>query len=448
MRAFIAKLKDRDDLVEIEKEEDVKFGVGAYIRKVSDTDGPAVLLKNIRGHSVPVLGGLFASRRRGLWAYEAQEEGALDTYLRALRNPHKPKLVSNGPCQEIIKKEESADVTVFPNPVYSELDVGPYITMGVTISKDPETGIRNAGLYRLQVKDKRRLGLWASAFQHVSVHLNKAENQNKPLEVAVALGVDPSVLLAAASKTPYGMDEYEVAGGLRMKPLELVKCKTVDLEVPSSSEIVIEGNVPPNVREEEGPFGEVTGYYGDGGQSPVIEISAITHRRDPIYLAGLTGMPTTDNHVLKGISYDATVYEELRRTFPDVRAVHFPSAGGTRNILFISMESRYEGETKAIISAALGLNSRPKLVVVVDPDINVYDPVKVLWAIAFHSQPAKDSVIIEGLPGFRLDPSIDDDGSSSALGIDATRPLGRKFPEMVNVPGVENIPDLNRLTRA
>ena len=447
LRAFIDRLRSENDLAEITTEVDPRFEVSAYIRKTSDAEGPAVLMKRVKGYSTPILGGVFAARRRGLWAYDAGEGDAISKYLHALHNPLRPTLVEEGPCQQIVLLGDSADMTKFPNPIYSEKDAGHYVTMGVTTTKDPETGVRNEGIYRLQVKGKDKLGIYSSISQHVMVHLAKAESQGKPLPVAIALGTDPSILLAAAAKVPYGVDEYELAGGLRGSPVELVKCRTVDLEVPASSEIIIEGRIPPKVREEEGPFGEVTGYYGDAGPRPVIEITAITHREQPIYLAGLTGMPTTDNHILKGISYDASAFEELRRTFPEVRGVHFHPAGGVRSIMFVSLHQRYNGQAKAVIAAALGLSFRPKLMVVVDSDVNVYSVNEVLWAIATRSQPKEDIVVVDGLPPFSLDPSADEEGISSSMGIDATRPFGRAFPEVVSVPGVDSLPNLGDLRR-
>ena len=431
LRTFMEKLRDESDLLEIDTPVDPKFEVAAYIRKTSDTAGPAVLLKTIPGYATPILGGLFAARRRALWGYGATNEDALHRYVQAFQNPRKPRLSETGPSQEVVLTGDQIDVSRFPNPVYSELDAGHYITMGVLVSKDPETGVRNAGIYRLQVKSKGRLGLFASERQHVALHLAKAEAQGKPLEVAVAVGTDPTVMLAAAAKPPYGFDEFDLAGGLRSAPLNLIRCRTVNLEVPATSEIVLEGRIPPKVREMEGPFGEVTGYYGDAAPRPIIELTAITHREEPIYLAGLTGMPTTDNHILKEVSYNATYYEELRRAYPEVKGVHFPSAGGTRNIMFIALKPRYDGEARAVLLAAFGLAARPKMVVTVDPDINIHDPEQVLWAIAFRSQPAQDVLIADHLPGYALDPSLEKDRLSSSLGIDATTPVDHLFPPIV-----------------
>jgi 2,5-furandicarboxylate decarboxylase 1 len=213
----------------------------------------------------------------------------------------------------------------------------------------------------------------------------------------------------------------------------------VDIEVPATAEIVIEGKVLPNVREMEGPFGEFTGFYGKEENNPVVEVTAITHRKDPIYLAGLTGLPTTDNHILKEFAYSATMYEKLKNDYPEVQNVHYSPAGGSQFFIIISMKQRYKGEARNVLLSALGDLSRPKFVVVVDDDIDIFDHVKVLWAMNFCMQPAEDVIIIPCLAGGPLDPSVPEKDITSVIGIDATRPFGVEFPEVVKIPGTDEV---------
>lgn len=432
-------LEMEGELVRVKKEVDPKYEIAAYIRKTSDLQGPALLFEKVKGHKIPVVGGLFVKRELALMAMEATNVSVLQKILKGLRNPIPPKLVNEGPCQEVVLKGPDVDLWKFPHPIYSEKDGGPYITVGVQISKDPETNTKNAAIYRMQVKGKNRLGIMSHAFQHLATQFAKAEDKGKPLDIAVALGTDPVVAYASQVKAPYGVDELEIAGGIRGEPVEVVKCKTVDIEVPATAEIVIEGKVLPNVREPEGPFGEFSGFYGMKGNNPVVEVTAITHRKGPIYQAGLTGLPITENHVLKEFAYTATMYDKLKQDYPEVQNVYYSPAGGAQFMVIISLKQRYKGEARNVIMSALGDLSRPKFVVVVDDDIDIFDPVKVLWAMNFCMQPAEDIIIIPSVAGGPLDPSVPEKDVTSVIGIDATRPFGVEFPEVVKIPGTDEV---------
>lgn len=439
LRQFLAVLEKKRELVRVKKEVNLKYEIGAYIRKTSDLQGPALLFEKVKGHKISVVGGIFATRKLASMALEATEKKAVQKFLKGIKNPIPPKLVSKGPCQEVVLKGAKVDLGKFPIPIYGEKDAGPYITVGVQISKDPETGSKNAAIYRMQVKGKNRLGIMSHAFQHLATQFAKAEAKGEPLEVAVPIGIDPVIPLASQVKAPYGVDELEIAGGIRGQPVEVVKCKTLDLEVPATAEIVIEGKVLPNVREQEGPFGEFTGFYGLQENNPVVEVTAITHRKNPIFQAGLTGLPTTENHIMKEFAYEATLYERLKQEYPEVQNVHYSPAGGTQFIVFISLKQRYKGEAKNVLLSALGDSSRPKFVIVVDDDVDIYDHIKVLWALSFCTQPAEDIFIVPGTAGGPLDPSVPEKEVTSVMGIDATRRFGVKFPEVVRNPGVEKV---------
>jgi 2,5-furandicarboxylate decarboxylase 1 len=237
---------------------------------------------------------------------------------------------------------------------------------------------------------------------------------------------------------PYGTDEMDLAGALRGEPVEVVKAETVDLEVPATAEIIIEGTVLPNVREQEGPFGEVSGYYTPANPKPIIEVSAITHRKNPIYQAALTGMPTTENHILKQLPLEATFYWMLKKEFPGVTAVHFPAAGTVGMIAVIAIKQHYESEARNVIATMLG-SRRNKIIIVVDEDIDIFDMEKVFWAIATRSQADEDVIIFPRLVATAMDPSVRKLRVGAGLGIDATRPFGQPFPEMVKVPGAEAV---------
>jgi len=441
LRTFINALEEAGDLIRIDEEIETKHGIAAYIRKTSDISGPALFFERVKGFSIPVVGGLFAHRRRAVMALNTTSEEAVSTFLAARDNLLPTRIVKSGPCKEVICVGKEADLLRLPVPTYCADDSGPYITAGVVISKDPEDGSKNASIYRMEVKGKRRLGVLSEPPHHLGIHFRSAEALGKPLEVAVALGVAPGVLIATQWEAPYGVDELTLAGALQGKAIDVVKCETVDLEVPATAEIVIEGKMLPKVRENEGPFGEYTGYYTEAYPKPVIEVTAITHRRNPIYLAMLTGMPTTENQVIKMIPMEASAYALLKQRFPGVKAVHFPGAGGTGLMGIVSLQQHAKNEARAVLATMLGAQGN-KIVVVVDDDVDIFDLEKVVWAICTRCQADRDLLVVPRMMGWQLDPSAEEIGTYAVMGIDATRPYGVPFDKVAEVPRVDHVPDL------
>ncbi len=435
LRQFLALLEQKKELVRLSKPVDVRFEIAAYIRKTSDRQGPAILFDNIKGFNIPVLGGVFATRERALLALECDTHTCMDRFQSALEHLVPPRIVTTGPCKEVICRGSDVDLTGLPVPIFAEKDAGPFITLGLTISKDPETGKKNTSIYRLQLKAPNRLGILA---QQLSRQLAKSEARGEGLPVAIAIGTDPVLPIATQWQAPYGTDEMELAGALRGKPIEVTRAETVDLEIPATAEIVIEGTILPHVREEEGPFGEVSGYYTPAYPKPVIEVSALTHRKSPIYQAALTGMPTTENHILKQLPLEATYYWELKRQHASVTGVHFPAAGTVGLIVVVAMKQAQEFEARNVIATMLGTR-RNKIIIVVDDDVDIYDMEKVLWAVATRCRPDEDVVQFSHLATPALDPSVKRLGVGAGLGIDATKPFGEPFPEVVKIPGIADI---------
>jgi 2,5-furandicarboxylate decarboxylase 1 len=440
LREFIAYLEDRKELRRIRKPVDTKYEIAAYIRKTSDIKGPALLFENVNGSEIPVFGGAFATRKRGLLALEASEKEYAEKFHHALEHLMPPRKISSGPCKEVVLKSEDADLSRFPIPIFSQNDSGPFITAGLVISKDPESARSNTSIYRLQVHGARRMGVKA---QQLHRQLRKAEAKGEALPVAIAIGTDPVLMLASQWDAPYGVDELELAGALRGEPVEVVRAETVDLMVPATAEIVIEGYIQPQIREIEGPFGEVGGYSTPQFPKPVIEVTAITHRKDPIFQAALTGMPTTENHILRQIPMEATYYWELKKRHPGVTAVHFPAAGAILFLVIIAVKQTYLYEARNAI-ASMFATRRNKIIIVVDDDVDIYDMEKVMWAVATRSRPEEDVVVFPRLSTSGMDPSAfrlegTDSFWNSGLGIDATKPYGQPFPDVVEIPGVDKV---------
>ena len=435
LREFLNLLEEKGELLKTKKPVDVKFEIASYIRKTSDQHGPALLFENVKNFNMPVVGGVFATRERAFLALESSPQDYVNRFEHALDHVVPPKLVSTAPCKDVIHTGKDVDLTRLPIPTFSEKDPAPFITLGLCISRDPKGGGKNTSIYRLQLKGRSRLGIMA---QQLVRQLTEAESIGKGLPIAIAIGTDPVLALATQWMAPYGTDELALAGALRGEPVEVVKAETVDLEVPATAEIIIEGMVLPNVREEEGPFGEVSGYYTPANPKPIIEVSAITHRRNPIYQAALTGMPTTENHVLKQLPLEASFYWQLKKEFPGVSAVHFPAAGTVGMTCVIAMKQAYECEARNVIAAMIGTR-RNKITIVVDDDVDIFDMEKVWWAIATRTQADEDVIIFPRVVATAMDPSVRKLRVGSSLGIDATKPFGQRFPEIVKVPGVEGV---------
>ena len=435
LREFLKFLEEHGELLKTKKPVDTKFEISSYIRKTSDQRGPALFFENVKNFDMPVVGGIFATRERAFLALETSSQDYVHKFQNALDHLLPPKLVSNAPCKDVIHTGNDVDLTRLPIPIFSEKDPAAFITLGLSISRDPKSGGKNTSIYRLQLKGRNRLGIMA---QHLVRQLVEAESLGKGLPIAIAIGTDPVIPLATQWMAPYGTDEMALAGALRGQPVEVVKAETVDLEVPATAEIVIEGNVLPNIREQEGPFGEVSGYYTPANPKPVIEVSAITHRKNPIYQAALTGMPTTENHILKQLPLEATFYWMLKKEFPGVTAVHFPAAGTVGMISVIAMKQAYECEARNVIATMFG-SRRNKITIVVDDDVDIYDMEKVLWAIATRTQADEDIIIFPRLVATAMDPSVRKFRVGSSLGIDATKPFGQQFPEMVTIPGADRV---------
>jgi UbiD family decarboxylase len=268
----------------------------------------------------------------------------------------------------------------------------------------------------------------------------KAEEKRRGLEVATAIGVEPTIVIGSQAKVPYGIDEFYVAGGLRGGPVQLTRCESIDVEVPASTEIVIEGVTIPGERVADGPYGEYPGCYSEAKQAPVLKVTAITMRGNPIYQTALTGMPVTENHTLIEYANAAVVYREAKKIVPEVKAVHMTPGGTFRHHVVVSIRKRSQEEARNVILALLSLGIGLKQVTVVDDDIDVYDPLDVEWALSTRMQPDRDIIIIPRIACSTLDPSVPAPRITAAWGIDATMPIGdRQRFEKINIPGVDKV---------
>ncbi len=425
LRAFLTRLEQEDHLARVQVEVDTRYEVGAICRKVLNAFGPALFFERPKGHSIPLVTNILATRERYALALETTPDRLHEEWVKRTAHPVAPTLVKTGPCKENILMGDDIDLFKLPIPIWNALDGGAYITFPCHISRDPETGERNCGMYRTMVHDKRTVGILAAPFRHIS--LQRAKAPDRPFPVAIALGLDPAIHIAAVAPFPQGVDEMSMAGALRGEPVELVACETVPLEVPAHAEIVLEGFIPPGVLREEGLFGEFTGYYGLHGPKPVIELTAMTFRNNPIHQAVYEGRPPNEDSVMLAVPLESELVRLV--PLPGLKRVHLGIGGCGAFNAVAAIEKRFEGHGKMMGMAILGAwaGRQIKNLIVVDDDIDPSDPTQVEWALATRVQPHRDVEIIRETLGVNLDPSLPRFERSSGLArtskmiIDATR---------------------------
>ncbi|HHY65655.1 MAG TPA: UbiD family decarboxylase [Alicyclobacillus sp.] len=436
-RSWLAHLEATGRLATVNKPVSLDYELAAVAKHLDGKQ--AVLFKNIPGYAMPVVSGIAANRKWLAEACNVDDHELIHKFTHAVSHPRPYCLVENAaaPVKEHVILTEIDLLKVLPIPVHHEHDAGSYITAGLFIVRDPKTRKQNVAIHRLQVSGKDRLGVLL--LPRHTYHLYKqAEERGEPLECAIVIGVDPITLLASQASTPFGVDELEIASAMHHDPLRVVRCETVDIDVPATAEVVIEGRILPNIREPEGPFGEFPKYYGPRSEKEVIQVTAITHRNDPVFY---TIIPAGYEHLLLGgIPREASLFQTIRQTVPTVTEVHMTPGGTCRYHAVVSIRKTQEGQGKNAILAALANSFDIKHVVVVDEDVDIFNPEEVEWAIATRFQAEKDLVVVRGTQGSKLDPSTSN-GVGSKMGLDCTVPLNRdEFRyQRIRIPGYDSI---------
>jgi 4-hydroxy-3-polyprenylbenzoate decarboxylase len=443
LRAFIYALEQAGELKRIHVEVDPILEISEIADRVSKRGGPALLFENVTGSRVPLLINAFGSPRRMEIALSVNSIEEISGRIRDLvqMKPPKgfmdklkmiprlaefgsfpPKYVDDGPASEVVRKE---NFSLLDLPILQcwPQDAGRYITFPVVFSRDPESGRRNCGMYRLQVYDGQTTGMHWQIHKQGAEHFRRASKMGSAnrMEVAVAIGTDPAVTLSAIAPLPPGIDEMLFAGFLRSKPVELMRCQTVDLEVPASAEFVLEGTVDLNERRTEGPFGDHTGFYSLPDPYPVFRLHCMTHRRDPIYSTTLVGPPPMEDCYM-GRAVERIFLPLMQLQLPEIVDVHLPFEGIFHNLMLVSIRKSYPGQARKVMSAIWGLGQAmfTKCIVVVDEDVNVQNVREVVWKALNHIDPERDIQFVLG-PIDSLDHSSRLPSYGSKMGVDATR---------------------------
>jgi 4-hydroxy-3-polyprenylbenzoate decarboxylase len=439
---FLADLDKRRQLVRIADRVSPTLEIAAVTDRAckSQQGGPALLFENPSGFDIPVASNIFGSLERMQLALGVNKLEDLEKEIDDLMTPPAPKgvmdalkllpvvgrladlmpkTVKDAPCQEVVNRDGTLDdlpiLTCWPG------DGGPFITLPLVFTRDPETGTRNIGVYRMQVFDGRTTGMHWQRHKGGAQHYRVAERLGRRLEVAVALSPEPILAYCATAPMPEGLDELLLGGFLSRRRIEVVKCVTVDLEVPASSHIVLEGYVEPGERRREGPFGDHTGFYSQPDDYPVFHLTCVTRRSRPTYLTTIVGIPPMEDYYL-GLASERIFLPMIRKTVPEIVDMHFPAEGIFHNLVIVSIDKRYPGHARKIMNAFWGLGQLmfSKTIVVVDKDVNVHDVGEVAWIVGTHMDPLRDVQMTRG-PVDDLDDAADLPAYGGKMGIDATR---------------------------
>jgi 4-hydroxy-3-polyprenylbenzoate decarboxylase len=444
LRDFVDDLRKRGELVEIDAPVDPRLEIAEIADRCvkSSSGGPALLFTAVRGHSMPVLINALATRARmsaALGVSDLDELGGKLKHLLKLGTPGSgmskigmlfelkdlagalPKDVRSAACQEVVEEGDAVDLSRLPVITCWPKDGGPFITLPLVFTKHPQTGVQNAGVYRMQIYDRRTTGMHWQRHKHGREHQADSAGDGK-MPVAVAIGTDPVVTYAATAPMPANIDEMVLAGFLRGKGVPMVHCKTVDLKVPADADIVLEGYVDNRELRAEGPFGDHTGVYTPTEDFPVFHVTCMTRRRDPIYWTTIVGKPPMEDAWL-GKATERLFLPLLQQMLPEVVDYNLPVEGGFHNLAIVSVRKRYPGQAKKVMYALWGLGHMMMLtrnILVVDHDVDVQDVRTVAWVALNNVDAGRDLVFAPG-PVDHLDHAGPLPLLGTKLGIDATR---------------------------
>jgi 4-hydroxy-3-polyprenylbenzoate decarboxylase len=438
---LITEFEKNGELKRVQIEVDSYLEIAEIMRRGMYSDGPAILFENVKGYNMPVLGNAFGSMKRleiGLEMTDFTEIGKRITDMTKMDVPSGllnklkklpelakmtasfPKAETSGPVTEITSSNTSFEdlpiLKSWPN------DAGKFITLGLVATKHPETGVRNLGVYRIQIIDKTHALMHWQKHKRGAHHGDISKDRGEKIPTAIIIGGEPATIFSSIAPVPEGLDKYLFAGITRKEGIKTVKCKTIDLDVPANAEIVLEGYVDPVDIRDEGPFGDHTGYYTPVEPYPTFTLTGIMRRKDPIYVTTVVGKPVLEDAYI-GKVIERSFLPLIQMFHPEVVDYSMPAAGWFQGLAIISIKKRYPGQAKKVMMGLWGMGqlSLTKTFVVVDDDIDVHDMNDVIWAITTRADAARDTIIINNTPTDTLDPASPRVNLGSKMGIDATQ---------------------------
>lgn len=426
MREFNDFLESQGDLVHVKDEVDPKI-CGALSGIQLYGKGPAVIYDNVIGADFPICVGNMASMQRFMWALGVEKESEInEEWARRTEKLIPPKIVDTAPCQEVVIDEPDIDINKYCNIVWHDKDKAPFgLTLGLSITKDIDTGVQNAGIYRGENYNNpsKSLSWGAPEYTHGRQHLMGWEEANKPMPIAIATGLDPITLMVGATRTPPNVDEFHLAGALRQEAVEMVKCQTIDIYVPATAEFIFEGYVYPHKLRQETTewFGEFTGHYGEQRLMPEVVIHRVTHRKDACFQGTREQWENTESFFINGTTSQCEAYKTLKSLVPGIIDMRCNKTFEA----IVKIKKMFKGHPQQVMDAVWGSTySRYKHVFVVDEDVDIWDYDSLHWALSTRVDAARDITITKRRGGQWLDPSVPltEKGYESCMGVDCTMP--------------------------
>ena len=431
LRTFIAQVEstDPEEIARVTKPISPRYEITALLTQLERSKRfPLLFCEKVNGSDAPVVINVQASRKLMAFALDCRPEELAGTFSARQSQPISPVELSAAPVHEVVRLGEEVDLTRVPLLTHYDVNAAPYITAGIVVAADPDTGVRNTSYNRLMLAGKRELRIFMAVGRHLWTLHNKAERRGEPLPIAIVIGVHPLFSLGAQAFTPSTDDEYAVIGGMMGEPLRVAKAKTVPILIPADAEMIIEGRILPHIRREEGPFGEFTGHAVSKDDRQVIEVTAITYRKNYIFQDVHAGY--TEHKLMGAVPREAALIKAVHQTVPTVKNVCMPVSGNCRFHAYVSIAKRTPGQAKNAICAAFAADMLLKHVIIVDDDIDVFDEEQVLWAVSNRFQADRGLVVISNAQGSELDPSAGPGGVNAKMGLDATKPLSGFAPEL------------------
>jgi 2,5-furandicarboxylate decarboxylase 1 len=431
LRSFIAQIESEDpeEIARVTKPISPRYEITALLTQLEKSKRfPLLFCEKVNGSNAPVVINVQASRKLMAFALECRPDELAAAFSARQNRPIPPVELSAASVHEVLRLGDEVDLTQVPLLTHYDVNAAPYITAGIVVAADPDTGVRNTSYNRLMLAGKRELRIFMAVGRHLWTLHNKAERRGEPLPIAIIIGVHPLFSLGAQAFTPSTDDEYAVIGGMMGEALRVVKAKTVPIVIPADAEMVIEGRILPHIRREEGPFGEFTGHAVSKDERQVVEVTAITHRKNYIFQDVHAGY--TEHKLMGAVPREAALIKAVRQTVPTVKNVCMPVSGNCRFHAYISIAKRTPGQAKNAICAAFASDMLLKHVIIVDDDIDVFDEEQVLWAVSNRFQADRGLVVIPNAQGSELDPSAGPGGINAKMGLDATKPLSGFAPEL------------------
>ncbi len=436
LRSFLQALERAGQLARISKPVSLKHELADVAAALERRGGPAPLFAEVIDSPWPIVSSAVATQQRAALALGCQQSEVVEVMRQALdpSNGIDPVRVGDARWKDHVLTDDEVDVRELPVPFHAVGDGGAFITGGVVVSKDPVSGRGNLSYNRMQVKGPRKLGFNVNEWRHVRQFLDVQESENEPLPIAVAIGLDPAIMIAAGARYPD--DELRIAGAIRERAIEVTPGVTADIDIPAEAEIVIEGYLAPRDREEEGPLAEFHGYFGELWESPVFHVTAICWRENPIFQ---TIIPGWNEHVYLGnvLPREPLLLDFVEHVSKNVTGLHIPPYGSGFTAI-VALDKANPGEPKNVAMAAFTAHVNVKWCIVVDSDIDIYDPADVLWALTTRVDWDRDIFLVPQAQGHEMDPTSDERGVQTKIGVDATFPEdGRDYHGRVRYRDVD-----------